>query len=151
MIDKNPHFLLGIDPGKATGVVMIDISDPDNPVALWSAEMTVDQFHAEIDRLMQTKNLNVAIEDFRITAATGKLTEAPWSLKLIGVVEYLGWLYSVPVTLQMPSQKPFATNERLRSVDFWHVGGEGHANDAFRHAMIWVVTKNNKFAKQLMV
>jgi hypothetical protein len=53
--------------------------------------------------------------------------------------------------LQLPSQKPFADNEKLHAVDFWHVGGAGHANDSLRHAMVWIVERNRKWTRKLLV
>lgn len=150
MTDK--RYLLAIDPGLMTGMCIIDITDIENPVKFWSAEWTMDDFFGGIANVMQeTAIVEVVIEDFRITDATGDLSEAPWSLKLIGVTEYLGFCYGKSVVKQQPVEKAFPTNERLRMVDFWHVGGAGHANDALRHAMVWIVKKNRKWTKKLIL
>lgn len=146
------RYLLAIDPGLATGVAWIDITDLNDPVALWAAEWSIPEFQQAIGPLMQTPNLVVAIEKFTITTETGKLGDNPtWSSELIGVVNYLGFLHNVPITIQLPSEKPFASNERLQKVGFWHVGENGHANDAYRHAMIWIVHNNRKWTKNLLM
>ncbi|UDL16787.1 RuvC-like resolvase [Arthrobacter phage Atuin] len=150
MTDK--RYLLAIDPGLKTGICIIDITDINNPVKWWSAEWTMEEFFGAIAKVMSGPSIvEVVIEDFRITDATGDLSEAPWSLKLIGVTEYLGFCYGKSVVMQQPVEKAFATNERLKLVDFWHVGGAGHANDAFKHAMVWIVKKNRKWTKNLIL
>lgn len=152
MPEDSKKYLFAIDPGLATGVAWIDITNIDDPVAVWSAEWSIEEFHKAIGLLMTTPNLSVAIEKFTITPETGKLGDNPtWSSELIGVVNYLAFLNNVSVTLQLPSQKPFASDDRLRKVGFWYKGGGGHANDAFRHAMIWIVTNNRKWTKNLIL
>jgi hypothetical protein len=145
-------FLLSIDPGLMTGICIIDVTDISEPVKFWSAEWTIEDFHSAIEQVLSQESIiEVVIEDFRITESTGDLDEAPWSLNLIGVVEFLGFKYGKSVVRQQPVEKAFPTNERLRLVDFWHVGGAGHANDALRHAMVWVVKKNRKWTKKLVL
>lgn len=145
------RFLLALDPGLATGVCLIDLIDPENPVKVWSAEVSTTEFYDKIEELVAQKETHVVIEDFKITVETGKLSDAPWSLNLIGIVQYLCYLNGKVLDFQLPSQKPFADNDKLRAVDFWHVGGEGHANDALRHAMVWIVDRNRKWTKRLLV
>lgn len=145
------NFLLSIDPGLATGLCLIDISDPDNPFKVWSKEVSVEEFYDGIAGIMATPTVHVVIENFLITVETGKLPEAPWSLNLIGIVQYLCYLNGKVLDFQLPSDKPFADNDKLRMMDFWHVGGEGHANDALRHAMIWIVNRNRRLVKNLLV
>lgn len=145
------RYLLAIDPGLATGVCLIDLSDPANPVKVWSVEASTSEFYDQIERLVAHESTHVVIEDFKITVETGKLSDAPWSLNLIGIVQYLCYLNGKVLDFQLPSQKPFADNDKLRAVDFWHVGGEGHANDALRHAMVWIVERNRKWTKKLLV
>lgn len=145
------RYLLAIDPGLMTGVCLIDLIDPENPVKVWSKEVTIQEFHDNIESLISHADTHVVIENFLITVETGKLTDAPWSLELIGVVRYLCYLAGKVLDLQTPSQKEFANNDKLRAVDFWHVGEAGHANDSLRHAMIWIVDRNRKWTRKLLV
>lgn len=145
--------LLGIDPGKATGLVLIDTSDPENPIPMYSGELDVSQFYGKMESYFTEfgEQLHVVIEDFKITPQTGKLSDAPWSLNLIGVTQYFCWRYAVGLTVQKPAEKPFASNPRLHAVGFWHKGGGGHANDAFRHAMIYLANQNPQWVRKLIV
>lgn len=138
--------ILAIDPGKMTGWAVIEYS-PTSIESLSSAEFTVDEVLASLRNgidLADPENHpdRIIIEDFRITTGTGKLGSPDWSLRLIGAVEYLCYKYSIPMTKQFPSNaKAFSTNNKLKAVGMWHVGGAGHANDALRHAMLYMVTK----------
>lgn len=145
-------WLLCLDPGKASGCAIINTtplqSDRKSPVSIvFSGEIQPDDLN---DWLLETFKLaakdgiglECVCEDFIITPQTGKNSAAPWSLKKIGVLEFLGWLYKVPITFQTPAAaKSFVTNERLKSVGLWHKGGAGHANDALRHGALFLVSK----------
>lgn len=143
--------LIGIDPGLMTGICAIDISDMSNPVPLWDGEWTIEDFHGKIEDIMATEGVVVVIENYIITTETAKKSPQPWSLHLIGVILFLAYKYGVSVTIQSPAQKSFATNDRLRLVNFWHVGDDGHSNDSFRHAMVWILAKNRRWASKLVL
>lgn len=145
-------YLLAIDPGLLTGVMYIDMSDKNDPSKVWSEEWSVDHFHDTIEGfLSENKDVcRVVIENFIIGNSTGKKSQQPWSLRLIGVVAFLCHKYEIPLTIQSPSERKFATSEKLKKVGFWHVAGEGHANDAGRHALVWVIDHYPQVAKLLV-
>lgn len=145
------RYLLSVDPGLMTGVCLIDLKNPDDPVPVWSTEVTIEQFHDGIADLIAQEETHVVYEKYTITEETGKLSEQPWSLHLIGVMNYLCYLNGKTPDVQLPSQKPFATSEKMQKVGFWHVGDAGHANDAFKHALVWIVERNRKWTKNLLV
>jgi hypothetical protein len=143
------RFLLAIDPGFATGICMIDMRDPQNPVKLWSAEVTMEEFYDKIEDLIKQESTHVVFERFKITEET---PDSPWSLEHIGNIKLFCHRYGKKWDQQTPSDaKEFSTSEKLQAVGFWHVGGEGHANDAFRHAMLWYVRRNARWTKTLLV
>lgn len=142
------RYLLSVDPGLMTGVCLIDLSDPEDPVQVWSAEITIPEFYDKIEAWVADENTHTVIEGFRITDGT---PDSPWSLNLIGIVEYLCYHNKKELDMQWPYQKDFADNDKLRKVNFWHVGEAGHANDAFRHAMVWIVDRNRKWTRKLLV
>lgn len=146
-------YLLSVDPGLATGAVLIDMRDPENPAPVWDAELTIQEFYAMIEHTVASYGTELAIvwEDFHITVETAKKTPQPWSLHLIGVMLYFCWKYDIPCATQSPVRKGFATNDKLRHVGFWHKGGEGHANDAYRHAMIYLVDNHPNWARKLIL
>lgn len=115
----------------------------------WADEMDIEEFHKFIEVYLSgaKDKCRVVIENFIIGVSTGKKSQQPWSLRLIGVVVYLCDKYNIPITIQNPSERKFATNEKLKQIGFWHVGGEGHANDAYRHALVWIVDHYPAVAK----
>lgn len=151
-MEKQPtKTLIAIDPGLATGICAVDISDMSDPTAIWDAEWTIPEFYAKIEDIVATDGVVVVIENYIITVETAKKSPQPWSLHLIGVVLFLAQKYGVAVTVQDPVRKLFATNDRLRLVGFWHVGDAGHAVDAYKHAMVWVLDNNRRWASKLIL
>lgn len=150
---KQPKYLLSVDPGLMTGVAFLDITDEDDPLPLWDEELKVEEFYVRMGEVFKEfhEEMVVVWEDYHITARTATLSQQPWSLNLIGVMQYFCWKYDVKFTVHSPSRKPFATPERLRQVGFWHKGEAGHANDAFRHAMVFLVDRNPNWARKLII
>ena len=135
--------LLSIDPGKMTGWAEIDYTKSEI-TSMNTMEVPMDTIWELLGNVLddedRTKPDVLVIEDFKITTGTGKLGSPDWSLRIIGAVEYLGHKHGIPVVKQFPSNaKSFSTNDKLRAVDMWHKGGAGHANDALRHAMLYMV------------
>lgn len=136
-------YLFSCDPGKMTGTALFDITE--EPTLLWAEEWGEDEFYGKLENvfkyysLAEDAELEVVCENFIITVQTAKLGAGPWSLKYIGAISYLGAIHDVKVTLQQPAQKEFAPNDKLRALGLWHKGGGGHALDALRHAVIYLV------------
>ena len=136
--------LIAIDPGKATGFAVFDMSDPQNPVIVYSAELEQFETCAFVHSALaeDPESYEVVIEEFKITPQTGKNSSANWSLEIIGAVRYLCHLFKVPLTEQPPSRaKNFVPNDRMKAIGIWHRGGEGHARDALRHGVLYMVEK----------
>lgn len=137
--------LVAIDPGKATGFAAFDISG-GVPVLLGSWELDIEEFYDMLESSLAhyQDDVEVVIESFKITPATGKLSDAPWSLENIGVTRFLCRKYGAKLTLQPPSRaKDFVPNDRLKALEIWHVGGEGHARDALRHGVLYMVEQHS--------
>lgn len=135
--------LLAIDPGKMTGVCVVEFDGSEVKVIHTDEVKMEDRFtfiNGALSRDEYGKIDKVVIEDFKITPGTGKLGSPDWSLRIIGAVELMCDLRGIPLTKQFPSNaKAFSTNEKLRAVGMWHKGGAGHANDSLRHAMLYMV------------
>lgn len=124
----------------------MDIEDPMEPIIIGAWELNPEEFYQRVEEIIADKgpNVRVVIERYIITEATGKKSAQPWSLELIGVTRKECWKYGATLIMQKPSEKESASNEKIRYVGFWYVGGDGHANDAFRHAFIYL---NNRYAR----
>ena len=135
--------IMAIDPGKMTGASTLNYTKDSPKFYMRSYEIPMDEINGWLLENLEEQALDidvVVIEDFKITAGTGKLGSPDWSLRIIGAVEYICAQYGIPVVKQFPSNaKSFSTNEKLKAVDMWHKGGAGHANDSLRHAMLYMV------------
>lgn len=124
--------ILAIDPGKATGLVW------GTPREYVHDIIGFPEIYEELDNLIKTGKFDtVVIENFLISSQTGKKTQAPWSLKIIGAVEYMCIREGVEMVLQTPSEaKSFVDDKKLRMHEMWFPG-EGHDRDAARHFLLW--------------
>lgn len=146
--------ILGVDPGLATGLAFVDITERTAPKAIAAMEADLPTFYSTIETTMaqQADDIIVVCENFIITSATAKLSQAPWSLMGRGFMEYMCWKYDVPFELQTPADaKGFSDDEKLRKAGFWYVGGEGHANDAYRHVMKYHADRSPRWTSLLLL
>jgi hypothetical protein len=142
-------FVLAVDPGKATGVGLVSWSgNPEElPQRVLSMEPQPEEFAEAIKLCLrdwkQYDNFVVVCERFTITAQTVRNSQAPYSLEQIGVLKHLCREVGYPVdkiVMQTPADaKNMFNNKALQTVGVWHKGGEGHANDALRHALMSLV------------
>lgn len=130
-----PRFILGLDPGKKSGVALLDLmTETCNGV-----EVLFEQFGGHTERIIAAYRPAVVTEDFVININTVKNTQAPWSLEAIGVARFLAAKYSCPFSKQpQSSAKRFATNDRLDALG-WRIPGKGHLADAQRQALLFAV------------
>jgi hypothetical protein len=159
---STPFYVLAVDPGKATGVAFISCSGADNAKKLWAGEVDEDHFANTIRPTLTwwkettaeyDLRLHVVYERFLITPQTGKNSQAPFSLEMIGVLkqECRNVGYTVDqIVVQTPADaKAVVSNKQLRAIDFWHRGGAGHANDALRHAVLFMIRAGFKDSRLL--
>jgi hypothetical protein len=142
-------IVFAVDPGKASGVALMSWEKDlgEEPELNYSAEVQPEDFAAEIrialGFLKHSDPLYIACESFTINAQTAKNSQAPWSLENIGVLKHLcreaGYDPS-NIAFQPPvNAKNMFPNPTLKKLGYWHKGGEGHANDAIRHALLRLV------------
>ncbi len=141
-------YVLSIDPGKATGVALLSWDETDaGPNLLIAKELQPEEFAVPVETILNsyrgTGSLTVVCERFTINAQTVRNSQAPYSLEQIGVLKHLcrtNMYDPEKIVFQSPADaKAMFPNEALRKVETWFVGGEGHANDAIRHALLRLV------------
>jgi len=144
------RYVISIDPGKTTGACLVEWSgnQDDLPVLKMSAELQPEEFADWVELALSISfsssqsydSVNVVCERFVITAQTVRNSQAPFSLEQIGVLKHLcrhkefgaeNIIFQAPV-----DAKAMFSNESLKKVGTWHKGGEGHALDAIRHALL---------------
>lgn len=149
---RSKEFLLSIDPGLATGTSLFNTEDLQNAFLIDSHEYGITEFYEYLESIMKlySDELMIVIEGFIISEETAKKTPAPWSLELIGFVKYMCWKYEVPLVTQQPVEREFATHEMLHEMNFWHKGGEGHAIQSMKHALVWMVNRDRRLMRKLL-
>lgn len=143
--------VISIDPGKASGVAVLDYSDLDDIKILYSGELDQQETCVFIENLVlyerymaelePDRSFEVVYEKFQITAQTGKNTnEENWSAEIIGVIKFLCRKDGFKFTVQTPAEaKNFVPNERMKAVGIWAKSPNGHVHDALRHAVLFLV------------
>lgn len=154
-------IVFAVDPGKASGIAIISwepafgIIDPRIELSI---EVQPEDFAKAVQEGLKYNNnpleeFYVACESFTINAQTAKNSQAPWSLENIGVLKHLCREADYPVdkiAFQPPvNAKNMFPNPALKTLGLWHRGGEGHANDAIRHALLRLVKAGWKPVKLL--
>lgn len=136
-------LIVAVDPGLTTGI------------AVWND----GRFHSEEndDPMMTLLGLDFAIEKADHIVCENfvprpRVTWQPDALHIIGTLRYLCWRAQVP--FHLPKQggntaKSYATDERLKKAGFY-VPGKGHANDAARHLLKFLVRQNLISAEDIL-
>jgi len=145
------QYVLAVDPGKATGVAMFSLIKGDEPLLIDSAEVDFEGFALWVRRWLdyyfsgpsEEDQLIVVCERFTINAQTTKNSQAPFSLEEIGVLKQIMLDYGLSpddLRFQSPADaKAMFANLKLKKLEYWHRGGEGHALDAIRHGLLCMV------------
>lgn len=137
--------IYAIDPGKKSGFVVANYDTDANKVESYETyELDQMEVCEWLEGINGQEDVEIVFEKFFITTETGKKNDVHYSLEIIGVIRYFAWKYQIPLYSQSPSDaKNFCDNKRLKNVDLWHVGGEGHAKDALRHLVLHLVKNRN--------
>jgi len=145
------QYVLSVDPGKATGVAMFSFTKGEEPLLLESAEVDFASFAPWVRQWLDyyfatvgdEHSISIVCERFTINAQTTKNSQAPYSLEEIGVLKQIMLDYSLEpddLKFQSPADaKSMFDNPKLKKLEYWYRGGEGHALDAIRHGLLYMV------------
>jgi hypothetical protein len=152
------RLVLSVDPGKASGICLFAFDGESDPEMLWSGEFQQSEYAKPIREaigmsMLGDVRLEIVCERFTINAQTVKNSQAPYSLEQIGILKQcmmdIG-LEPQSIIFQSPADaKAMFANEKLKKLGYWHRGGEGHALDAIRHALLRLVKSGWKPLKLL--
>lgn len=145
METTNTRHILAVDPGKATGLALFRRVDGEEPELLMSSEVDFkDYVLATRSVFSDYPNVEVICEKFTINVQTAKKSQAPFSLECIGALKVImldNGLEPDSLRYQLPANAmSMFTNEKLKTLEYWHRGGEGHALDAIRHGLLYLAT-----------
>lgn len=152
------RLILSVDPGKATGMCFFAWEEGKEPVMLWSGEYQQNEYAQPIrkalgEAVMMGQTIEVVCERFTINAQTVRNSQAPFSLEQIGILKQCMMDIGMSpddIIFQSPADaKAMFPNEKLKKVEYWHKGGEGHALDSIRHALLRLVKTGWKPTKLL--
>lgn len=152
------RLILSVDPGKASGICLFSFEDGQEPEMLWSGEYQQNEYAQPIrqaigEAMMRAVKLEVVCERFTINAQTVRNSQAPFSLEQIGILKQCMMDIGMSpddIIFQSPADaKAMFTNEKLKKLEYWHRGGEGHALDSIRHALLRLVKSGWKPVKLL--
>ncbi len=141
------HFILAVDPGKATGLAAFSYVKGEEPVMLESFEARFETYAPWIRKWLSEPLdydfVHIICERFTINAQTVKNSQAPYSLEEIGVLKQIlldEGMDPESIKFQSPADaKAMWDNPKLKKLDYWHRGGEGHALDAIRHGLLYMI------------
>jgi hypothetical protein len=142
------RYILSVDPGKATGVALLVRAGDRDPTLALSCEVQPEEFAKAVRSIFADMGDNfsgfqVVCEKFTINAQTVRNSQAPFSLEQIGVLKQImqdNGIDRESIVWQTPADaKRMFPNEALKTLEYWHRGGEGHANDAIRHGLLRLV------------
>lgn len=131
-------IILGLDPGKTTGAVLIDwdgASIPPGPESLvFSAQVPFTMLPQWVDLTLNDYAVDlIVVERFFISERTIRNTRQMEPIYAIGGVLFLSSLRGLDVVMQSAADAKTAyPNEALTD---WKVKGV-HARDALRHALL---------------
>ena len=120
--------IIAVDPGKTCG--MFELTD----ATFAHSELEPYDLVRMLD-LSETPWITLVVE--RYTQQSLKLTPQYDALETIGALRYVARRNNWMFTLQSRSQKSRVRDDALRELG-WHKPGMSHANDAARHALIFL-------------
>ena len=141
MFDKLPlgsEIVIALDVGKVTGA------------ALWLHTIPHEIIVAEIPSRYEVRDfvkdvyesdykMSIVCENFVISQRTIKTAQDHNALRLIGWLDIWCEEFNVPFTLRTAAAaKSFATDDKLKALDWFNRTPDGHANDAARHMLVEV-------------
>jgi len=131
--------ILGLDPGKTTGVAMIQVIENRIKPPLYYAECK-DETLLDIEELFDKADF-IVVEDFKTRPGKARQGAFDWDQmiapQVIGAAKSLAKRYGKVVVLQQPALKPVAyglSNQK------YVPGKKGmHCQDALAHAVFYSV------------
>ena len=132
--------VVAVDPGGTTGV------------AVWSRDAVLvyaqcDDWQQAVDYVLATHPDVIVCESFHITTQTAKKSRSYDALYMIGALLYECNKRGVPLTLQAPSERQFATPKKLAAIG-WQPRGD-HATQAARHLLTYLFKTGEITAMEL--
>jgi hypothetical protein len=132
--------ILGIDPGKTTGLAVILIDPETKKARIDHAGVSMDLTAIEYKDLLDAADY-IIVEDFKVRPGKAKSGSFDWSPmetpKIIGSIQTLAALIGKKVVLQQPTIKPMGYG--FANMNYVKGKPGTHFQDAAAHAMYFAV------------
>jgi hypothetical protein len=124
-----------LDPGKLTGLSSYNYETG----TFKTRELNLLNLGSWLEAYtLLNDEVSVGWESFRITAATARNTQAPWSLEAIGVARYISANYGYTILPEAaPGERLVATPAMLRAIG-WKTWGKDSLS-ASQHLLAWML------------
>jgi hypothetical protein len=134
--------IISFDPGGTTGVAIVSYAADSNPelIEAFQVENGLEGFILWARNIDWTEFDTVVCESF--TLRTGVKFPDLSPVYIIGALEAMLDSFNATVAYQAPSSKPICDDKLLKKISFYTVGRQ-HANDATRHAIIFLRSKRH--------
>lgn len=136
------NTIVAVDPGKLSGYVKAQINYSTGELKIIEyLELDQQSVCLKVEKDIEDEDVSeIVCEDFIITVETAKKKETRYSLEIIGLIRFLCNKHGVYFTLQTPQRaKTFSDDQRLKDLDLYIKGGQGHHRDAMRHLVLYLV------------
>lgn len=131
---------LAVDPGKVCGIALWHPMDTfqlktDELLPVEVAKLVHDLWNNTMGQLL------VITERFQISERTIKTALSLEALDVNGWLEIEAQRKGFDLVYQSPAQaKRFSTDEKLKALDWFERTKDGHANDAARHMLVYLMS-----------
>lgn len=150
-VAPDTHWVLSIDPGKATGWAMLDLGATGAEPLFGEVDGRYAAAQFVRDVLGQGVFVEIVCEQFVISERTIKTAQDPNALRIIGWLDIQCEHLGVPLTFQTAvSAKKFATDDTLKAVGWWNPTPDGHQNDALRHLLRYISAHHQNVARPVL-
>lgn len=132
-------IVIAIDPGKVSGIALWH---PMEVLSIKADELTPIEVTNLVDDLWNNTlgQITVVAESFVISERTIKTAPQRDALDILGWLTLESQRRNFELVLQTPAQaKKFSTDEKLKSLDWFERTKDGHANDAARHLLVYLM------------
>lgn len=157
--DALTTYVIGIDPGVSTGLVIIRGDGFKMHAQQGTPSQTLDDFTIRFPFLVAIGiTVLVACERFVVTDQTAKRSAQPVPMQVIGVVDQLARTHNWEFRLQAPSDaKAFTNNDSLRRMNLYtrphdvEKPDANDVNDAMRHAVLMLAQRRASMYDKILL
>lgn len=148
-VTRDGGLVVAVDPGLVTGLAVLHF-----PEMRFGSEQ-VEGRHAFYDTLNGVLGSGIpaelVCEKYVITQRSAQVSPQYDALYIIGHLDAVCHRLGIPFTLQTPAQaKSFASDDKLKRAGWYRATPGGHANDAARHLLRYVVRTYPADARPLL-